>query len=36
MPLVVVADASPRSVIMGVPGRVVSDVPERELLDRWR
>jgi acetyltransferase-like isoleucine patch superfamily enzyme len=33
---VVTRDAPPRTVIMGVPGRVVSDVPERELLDRWR
>jgi UDP-2-acetamido-3-amino-2,3-dideoxy-glucuronate N-acetyltransferase len=33
---VVTRDAPERTVIMGVPGRVVSDVPERELLERWR
>lgn len=33
---VVVADVPPRSVIMGVPGRRVRDVPEEDLLERWR
>jgi acetyltransferase-like isoleucine patch superfamily enzyme len=33
---VVTRDVSPRSVVMGVPARVVSDVPEKDLLERWR
>jgi acetyltransferase-like isoleucine patch superfamily enzyme len=33
---VVVADVAPRSVIMGVPGRRVREVPDEDLLERWR
>jgi acetyltransferase-like isoleucine patch superfamily enzyme len=33
---VVVADVAPRSVIMGVPGRRVRQVPDEDLLERWR
>ena len=33
---VVTRDVSARSVVMGVPARVVSDVPEKDLLERWR
>jgi acetyltransferase-like isoleucine patch superfamily enzyme len=33
---VVVADVPPRSVIMGVPGRRVREVPDEDLLERWR
>lgn len=33
---VVVADVAPRSVIMGVPGRTVRQVPDEDLLERWR
>ena len=33
---VVTRDVAPRSVVMGVPARVVSDVPEKDLLERWR
>jgi acetyltransferase-like isoleucine patch superfamily enzyme len=33
---VVVTDAPPRSVIMGVPGRSVREVPDEDLLERWR
>jgi acetyltransferase-like isoleucine patch superfamily enzyme len=33
---VVTHDVAARAVVMGVPARVVSDVPERELLERWR
>ena len=33
---VVVADVAPRSVIMGVPGRAVREVPDDDLLERWR
>ena len=33
---VVTRDVSPRSVVMGVPARMVSDVPEKDLLERWR
>jgi len=33
---VVVADVAPRSVIMGVPGRAVRQVPDEDLLERWR
>jgi acetyltransferase-like isoleucine patch superfamily enzyme len=33
---VVTRDVSSRSVVMGVPARVVSDVPEKDLLERWR
>ncbi len=33
---VVAADIAPRAVAMGVPARVVREVPEADLLDRWR
>ena len=33
---VVVADVAPRSVVMGVPARPVREVPEADLLERWR
>lgn len=33
---VVVADVAPRSVVMGVPGRSVRQVPDEDLLERWR
>jgi acetyltransferase-like isoleucine patch superfamily enzyme len=33
---VVVADAAPRAVIMGVPGRSVREVSDEDLLERWR
>lgn len=33
---VVTGDIPPRAVIMGVPGRVVRDVPQEDLLERWR
>ncbi|HEV7459355.1 MAG TPA: acyltransferase [Solirubrobacteraceae bacterium] len=33
---VVTRDVSPRAVVMGVPARVVSDVPQKDLLERWR
>ncbi len=33
---VVAADVAPRAVVMGVPARKVREVPERDLLDRWR
>lgn len=33
---VVVADVAPRSVVMGVPARVVRQVPDEDLLERWR
>lgn len=33
---VVVADVAPRSVVMGVPARAVREVPEQDLLERWR
>jgi len=33
---VVVADVAPRSVVMGVPGRSVREVPDEDLLERWR
>lgn len=33
---VVVADVPPRAVVMGVPARVVRQVPEADLLQRWR
>ena len=32
---VVVSDVPARTVVMGVPGRVVRDVPEEDLLERW-
>src|SRR3954452_25569551 len=33
---VVTRDVPPRSVVMGVPGRVVREVPDADLLERWR
>jgi acetyltransferase-like isoleucine patch superfamily enzyme len=33
---VVVADVAPRSVVMGVPGRSVRQVPDGDLLEHWR
>jgi UDP-2-acetamido-3-amino-2,3-dideoxy-glucuronate N-acetyltransferase len=33
---VVVADIAPRSVVMGVPARRVREVPDEDLLERWR
>lgn len=33
---VVTKDVPPRGVAMGVPARVVREVPEEDLLERWR
>jgi acetyltransferase-like isoleucine patch superfamily enzyme len=33
---VVVRDVPPRAVVMGVPARVVREVPSEDLLERWR
>jgi UDP-2-acetamido-3-amino-2,3-dideoxy-glucuronate N-acetyltransferase len=33
---VVVRDVPERAVVMGVPGRVVGQVGEADLLDNWR
>jgi UDP-2-acetamido-3-amino-2,3-dideoxy-glucuronate N-acetyltransferase len=33
---VVTADVPPRGVVMGVPGRVVREVGEQDLLENWR
>lgn len=33
---VVVSDVPPRAVVMGVPARVVREVPDKDLLQRWR
>ena len=33
---VVTADVPPRAVVMGVPGRVVREVADGDLLERWR
>lgn len=33
---VVAADIAPRAVAIGVPARVVREVPEADLLERWR
>lgn len=33
---VVTRDVSPRAVVMGVPARVVREVGEEDLLERWR
>ena len=33
---VVTRDVPPYKVVWGVPARIVRDVPEEDLLDRWR
>lgn len=33
---VVTTDVPPRAVVMGVPARVVRQVPDEDLLERWR
>jgi acetyltransferase-like isoleucine patch superfamily enzyme len=33
---VVVRDVPPRAVVMGVPARVMREVPDEDLLERWR
>jgi acetyltransferase-like isoleucine patch superfamily enzyme len=33
---VVTADVPARMVVMGVPARVVREVLERDLIERWR
>ena len=33
---VVTADVAPRKVVVGVPARMVRDVPDEDLLERWR
>ena len=33
---VVTRDVGPRQVVMGVPARFVRDVPDEELIERWR
>ena len=33
---VVTGDVPARAVVMGVPGRVVREVPDEDLLERWR
>jgi UDP-2-acetamido-3-amino-2,3-dideoxy-glucuronate N-acetyltransferase len=33
---VVTADVPPRTVVMGVPARPVREVPDADLLERWR
>jgi acetyltransferase-like isoleucine patch superfamily enzyme len=33
---VVTRDVPPRGVVMGVPGRVVREVPDGDLLEHWR
>jgi acetyltransferase-like isoleucine patch superfamily enzyme len=33
---VVVRDVPPRAVVMGVPARVVREVGDEDLLERWR
>ncbi len=33
---VVTRDVPARAVVMGVPARVVREVPDRDLIDRWR
>ena len=32
---VVTSDVPPRAVVMGVPARVVRQVPDEDLLERW-
>jgi len=33
---VVTRDVPPRAVVMGVPARIVRDVPDEDLIERWR
>jgi acetyltransferase-like isoleucine patch superfamily enzyme len=33
---VVTRDVPARAVVMGVPARVVREVPEEDLIERWR
>jgi acetyltransferase-like isoleucine patch superfamily enzyme len=33
---VVTKDVPPRAVVMGVPARIVREIGEQELLERWR
>lgn len=33
---VVTRDVPPRAVVMGVPARILREVPEEDLLERWR
>jgi acetyltransferase-like isoleucine patch superfamily enzyme len=33
---VVTKDVPPRAVVIGVPARVVREVPDEDLLERWR
>ena len=33
---VVMRDVPPRAVVMGVPAREVREVPDEDLLERWR
>lgn len=33
---VVTRDVAPRAVVIGVPARVVREVPDEELIERWR
>ena len=33
---VVTADVPPRAVVMGVPARVVREVGDEDLIERWR
>ena len=32
----VIRDVPPRAVVMGIPARVVREVPDEDLLERWR
>ncbi|MEA2157422.1 MAG: hypothetical protein QOE11_3562 [Solirubrobacteraceae bacterium] len=32
---VVTSDVAPRKVVMGVPARIIRDVPDEDLLERW-
>jgi acetyltransferase-like isoleucine patch superfamily enzyme len=33
---VVTRDVAPRSVVMGVPARPVREVPDEDLIERWK
>jgi acetyltransferase-like isoleucine patch superfamily enzyme len=33
---VVTRDVAPRQVVMGVPARVVREVPDDDLIERWK